>query len=118
MAESVFNKERQGEVKMKILIGHNNKAIGKTIAKTNGKNKKKNALILCHDRNRFWTTQKQFWQWAREGVVVKIGDAPLTGQFVNEDHEKMIVRANTILNLACPNHLSEQLAQRRHIAPR
>lgn len=84
--------------------------------KTNTKEKKKqkkNALIVCRDNNQFWTTQKQFWQWIREGTVVKTGDAPLRGNLVRRDEEKMIVLANTVLNLACPHHLSEALAQRR-----
>ena len=75
-------------------------------------------MIICHDNNRFWTTQKQFWQWTREGVVVKTGDAPLTGRFVREHEEKMIILANTVLNLACPNHLREVLYQRRLGQPR
>ena len=78
-----------------------------------GKKQKKNALIVCRDNNQFWTTQKQFWQWVREGAVVKTGDGPLRGDLVRRDEEKMIVLANTVLNLACPHHLSEALAQRR-----
>ncbi len=77
------------------------------------KKAKKNALIVCRDRSEFWTTQKQFWQWMREGVIVKTGDGPLAGNFVREDEEKMVVIANTVLNLSCPNHLREALAQRR-----
>lgn len=74
---------------------------------------KKNALIVCRDRNQYWTTQKQFWQWVREGVIIKTADGPLTGQFVREHEDKMVVRANTVLNLTCPNHLREVLSQRR-----
>lgn len=81
--------------------------------KINPKKQKKNALILCRDGNRFWTTQKQFWQWVREGVIVKTGDAPLNGSLVRKDEEKMVVLANTVLNLSCPNHLREALSQRR-----
>ena len=77
------------------------------------KKQKKIAVVLCRDGNRFWTTQKQFWQWIREGVVRKGGDQPLTGSFVRENEEKMVVIANTILNLSCPNHLREALSQRR-----
>ena len=79
------------------------------------KKQKKNALILCRDGNQFWTTQKQFWQWIREGVIVKNGDAPLNGSMVRIDEEKMVVIANTVLNLACPNHLREALSQRRFV---
>jgi hypothetical protein len=68
---------------------------------------------VCSDQNEFWTTQKQFWQWMRDGLVVKTGDDPLRGEFVREHEDKMVVIANTILNLAHPNHLREVLAQRR-----
>ena len=33
------------------------------------KRKKKTALVVCRDRKQFWTTQAQFWQWVRDGVV-------------------------------------------------
>ncbi len=79
------------------------------------KKQKKNALIVCQDRSEFWTTQKQFWQWMREGVIVKTSDGPLAGHFVREDEEKMVILANTVLNLSCPNHLREALAQRRMV---
>ena len=82
------------------------------------KKQKKNALVLCRDGNRFWTTQKQFWQWIREGIVVKSGDEPLKGSLVREDEEKMVVLANTVLNLSCPNHLREALFQRRFVSHR
>ena len=75
--------------------------------------RKKNAVVVCRDTKRFWTTQKQFWQWVREGVVVKTGDVPLTGLFAREHEELMVVLSNTVLNLACPNHLRESLRSRR-----
>ncbi len=75
--------------------------------------KKRTALIVCRDRKQFWTTQAQFWQWVREGVVVKMNDGPLEGAFVREDEEKMVVLSNTVLNLAHPNHVREALAARR-----
>jgi hypothetical protein len=75
--------------------------------------KKKNALVVCRDRKRFWTTQKQFWQWVREGVVVKTHDHPLTGSFVRDHEEMLVILNNTVLNLACPNHLREALQSRR-----
>jgi len=77
------------------------------------KKQKRNALVICRDRKQFWTTQTQFWQWVREAVVIKISDAPLTGQFVREHEELMVVLSNTILNLARPNHLREALLSRR-----
>lgn len=89
---------------------------GKTIPKKKLKKKKKKkrtALVICRDRKQFWTTQTQFWQWVREAVVMKIGDAPLTGLFVREHEESMVVLSNTVLNLARPNHLREALLSRR-----
>ena len=77
------------------------------------KKRPKNALVVCRDRKRFWTTQKQFWQWVREGVAVKTGDSPLAGLIVRDDEELLVVLSNTVLNLACPNHLRESLRQRR-----
>jgi len=35
------------------------------------KKKRKTALVVCRDRKEFWTTQAQFWQWAREGIITK-----------------------------------------------
>lgn len=77
------------------------------------KRKKKTALVMCRDQKQFWTTQKQFWQWMREGVVVKMTDHPLTGAFSRENEELMVVLSNTVLNLAHPNHLREALLSRR-----
>jgi hypothetical protein len=77
------------------------------------KRKKKTALVVCRDHKQFWTTQTQFWQWLREGTIVKIGDQPLTGAFVREHEELMIVLSHTVLNLAHPNHIREAMLSRR-----
>jgi hypothetical protein len=77
------------------------------------KKKKRTARVICRDRKEFWTTQTQFWQWVREGVVIKTSDSPLTGCFVREHEELLVVFSNTVLNLACPNHLSEAMRSRR-----
>ena len=74
---------------------------------------KRTALVVCRDRKQFWTTQAQFWQWVREGVVVKTGDKPLAGEFVREAEELNVVLSNTVLNLSRPNHLREALLSRR-----
>ncbi len=74
---------------------------------------KKNAQVICRSGAQFWTTQAQFWQWVREGVIVKLSDGPLTGAFREPDAEKMVVLSNTVLNLGHPIHLSEALAARR-----
>jgi hypothetical protein len=81
-------------------------------AKAKKGKKKHNALVLCHDSSQFWTTQKQFWQWVREGVVMKTGDSPLTGRFSREHLESLVVLSNTVLNRAHPNHLREALSSR------
>jgi hypothetical protein len=78
------------------------------------KKAKKTALVVCRDRKEFWTTQTQFWQWVRDGVVVKTGDKPLTGAFNREHEELMVMLSNTVLNLARPNHMREALASRRN----
>jgi hypothetical protein len=77
------------------------------------KKKKKTALVICSDRKQFWTTQAQFWQWAREGVVTKTHDSPLTGTFKREHEELLVLLSNTVLNLAHPNHMREALLSRR-----
>ena len=77
------------------------------------KKQKKNARVICRDRKEFWTTQAQFWQWVRDAVIVKTGDAPLTGMFIRRHEELMVVLSNTVLNLARPNHMREALLSRR-----
>ena len=75
--------------------------------------KRKTALIICRDRKQFWTTQTQFWQWVREGMIVKTGDHPLTRLFARDHEELMVILSNTVLNLAHPNHIREAMLSRR-----
>jgi hypothetical protein len=83
------------------------------------KRKRKNsALINCRNQKRFWTTQKQFWQWVRDGVVAKTADRPLTGSLVRENEETMVLIRNTVLNLAHPHHLREVLESNRFQKPK
>jgi hypothetical protein len=77
------------------------------------KKRKKTALVICRDGREYWTTQKQFWQWMRESIIVKTADRPLTGQFQREHQELMVILSNTVLNLAHPNHMREAMASRR-----
>ncbi len=81
--------------------------------KKSKKKKKHTALIVCRSQQQYWTTQAQFWQWFREGIIVKTRDQPLTGNFVRENEEVLVRVQNTVLNLACPNHFREALAARR-----
>jgi hypothetical protein len=78
------------------------------------KRKKKNALVICRNGKEFWTTQDQFWQWVREKEIVKVGDNPLKGNLVRKNGEYDVVIGNTVLNLACPNHLREALHSRKY----
>ena len=71
------------------------------------------ALVVCHDHKQFWTSSAQFWQWVRDGVIIKTGDKPLAGQFVHEAEELSIILGNTVLNLSRPNHLREAMLSRR-----
>lgn len=75
--------------------------------------RKRTALVICRDRKQFWTTQAQFWQWVRDGVVEKTHDSPLTGTFNREHEELLVVLSNTVLDLAHPNHVREALSSRR-----
>lgn len=77
------------------------------------KKKKRTAQVVCRDGKQFWTTQAQFWQWVRDGLVVKTGDKPLSGAFVREAEELNVILGNTVLNLARPNHLREAMLSRR-----
>ena len=77
------------------------------------KKRKKTALVVCRDRKQFWTTQAQFWQWVRDGVVVKTGEQPLSGVFKRDHEELLVLLSNTVLNLAHPKHMREALLSRR-----
>lgn len=77
------------------------------------KKKKRTARVVCRDGKEFWTTQAQFWQWVREGVVAQTGDSPLAGEFVRSHEELLVVLGNTVLDLGHPNHLREALLSRR-----
>ena len=100
-----------------VLVSRAGNAAIKTVMSANKdkkkKRKKKTALIICKDRKEFWTTQTQFWQWVREGVVTKTDDSPLTGTFKREHEELLVLLSNTVLNLAHPNHMREALLSRR-----
>lgn len=74
---------------------------------------KRTARVVCRDGKSFWTTQAQFWQWVRDGVMLKTGDKPLEGKLVHEAEELYVVLGNTVLNLSRPNHLREALLSRR-----
>ncbi len=80
--------------------------------------RKRTALVMCRNRKQFWTTQAQFWQWVRDGVVMKTQDHPLAGVFRRDHEELMVLLSKTVLNLAAPNHLREILHSQRLRRPR
>ena len=78
---------------------------------------KKTARIVCANDNEFWTTQKQFWQWVREGLVDVTGQNPLTGRFAGRREKLMIMVRHVILDAASPNHKQEVLDSYNNLAP-
>lgn len=82
-------------------------------SKVKKKKKKRTARVICRDGKEFWTTQSQFWQWMRDGVVHQTADHPATGILIRENEEYMVLFNHTVLNLAYPIHLSEALRSRR-----
>lgn len=88
-----------------------NKMVSKK--KVKKRKKKCTALIICRSGKQFWTTQTQFWQWFREGTIIKVQDNPLTGNLVRENEETLVLLGHIILNLAHRNHLSEVLQAKR-----
>lgn len=70
---------------------------------------KKTAKIVCANENEFWTTQKQFWQWVREGLVDVTGQHPLTGRFAGKREKLLVMIRHVILDKGSPNHKQEVL---------
>jgi hypothetical protein len=73
------------------------------------KSGKKSAKVVCASNNVFWTTPKQFWTWAKEGIVTYQSDNPLTGKFEGR-REKLLVMINHILlDDSVPDHKAHVL---------
>lgn len=70
---------------------------------------KKTARIVCANENEFWTTQKQFWQWVREGLVDVTGQNPLTGRFAGKREKLLVMIRHVLLDKGSPNHKEEVL---------
>jgi hypothetical protein len=74
--------------------------------------------VVCANHNEFWTTQKQFWNWVREGIVTYKSDAPLTGKFEGR-REKLLVMVNHILlDDSAPEHKRSVLDSYEYQKPR
>jgi hypothetical protein len=70
---------------------------------------KKTARIVCANENEFWTTQRQFWRWVKEGLVDVTGQNPLTGRFAGKREKLLVMVRHVILDNASPNHKQEVL---------
>ena len=82
---------------------------GNEAERPSGKSGKKSARVVCASNNVFWTTPKQFWAWAREGIVTYQSDNPLTGKFEGR-REKLLVMINHILlDDSVPEHKAQVL---------
>jgi hypothetical protein len=78
---------------------------------------KKTARIICANDNEFWTTQKQFWQWVREGLVDVVGHHPLTGRFAGRREKLLVMIRHIVLDNASPNHKHEVLSSYYKLRP-
>lgn len=74
------------------------------VAENRQSKKKKNARIVCANEKEFWTTQKQFWVWVREGLVDVTGQKPLTGRFGGRREKLLVMVRHVILDNANPIH--------------
>ena len=71
---------------------------------------KKTARIVCANDNEFWTTQKQFWLWVREGLVDVTGQHPLTGRFAGKREKLLVMIRHVVLDNGSANHKQEVLS--------
>jgi hypothetical protein len=78
---------------------------------------KKNARIMCANGKEFWTTQKRFWQWVREGLVDMTGNNPLTGRFLGTREKLFVMIRHVILDNGCENHKQEILKSYSRLKP-
>jgi hypothetical protein len=78
---------------------------------------KKTARIVCANEKEFWTTQKQFWKWVREGLVDVVGQQPLTGRFGGRREKLLVMIRHVVLDNACPEHKQEVLTNYSKLKP-
>jgi len=81
------------------------------------KKAKKNAKIVCASGGDFWTTQKQFWTWVREGLVDVTGQKPLTGRFGGKREKLLVMVRHVILDNANPIHKEAVLDSYTNLKP-
>ena len=68
------------------------------------RSRRKTARVVCASNNEFWTTQKQFWAWAREGIVTYMSDDPLTGKFEGRREKLLVLVNHMVLDDSVPEH--------------
>ena len=78
---------------------------------------KKTAKIVCANENEFWTTQKQFWTWVREGLVDVTGQKPLAGRFGGKREKLLVMIRHVVLDNANPDHKQEVLNTYARLKP-
>jgi hypothetical protein len=78
---------------------------------------KKTARIVCANENEFWTTQRQFWKWVREGLVDVTGQNPLTGRFAGKREKLLVMIRHVILDNASASHKQEVLSTYARLKP-
>lgn len=78
---------------------------------------KKTARIVCANGNEFWTTQRQFWLWVREGLVDVTGQRPLTGRFGGRREKLLAMVRHVILDNASPEHKESVLGSYSKLKP-
>ena len=78
---------------------------------------KKTARIVCANENEFWTTQKQFWTWVREGLVDVTGQNPLTGRFAGKREKLLVMIRHVVLDNSNVNHKHEVLTTYSRLKP-
>lgn len=79
--------------------------------------RKKTARIVCVNDNEFWTTQKQFWQWVREGLVDVVSQQPLTGRFGGKREKLLVMVRHVVLDNGSPEHKQEILSRYSKLKP-
>jgi hypothetical protein len=75
------------------------------------KKNKKSARVVGRGRD-YWTTVDEFWNWQKQGLIVKTGDNPLTGVWVDSAPHPRVLINHMILDRRCPSHLAEVLQSR------
>jgi hypothetical protein len=78
---------------------------------------RKTARIVCANEKEFWTTQKQFWKWVREGLVDVTGQQPLTGRFLGKRERLLVMVRHVILDNASPEHKEDVLKSYDRLKP-